>query len=45
MTQPQGRAVVEAANYLIAIYRNVAQMLLACDPMVAEYGLIPYGAA
>jgi hypothetical protein len=44
MTESKGRPVVEAANYLIGIYRNVAQMLLSCDPMVAEYGLVPYGA-
>lgn len=43
MTTPKGRPIVEAANYLSAIYRNVAQMLLSCDPMVAEYGLVPYG--
>jgi hypothetical protein len=43
MTEPKGRPIVVAATYLIGIYRNVAQMLLSCDPMVAELGLIPYG--
>jgi hypothetical protein len=43
MTEREGHRIVEAANYLIGIYRNVAAMLLSCDPMVAEYGLIPYG--
>lgn len=45
MSIPKGRAIVEAANYVTAIYRNLTQMLLSCDPVAGEYGLVPYRGA
>lgn len=45
MNNSKGRAIVEAANYIGGVYRNLTQMLLSADPLVAEYGLIPYRGA
>jgi hypothetical protein len=45
MTQPDGKAVLAAVNYVRELYSNTSRLLLAADSPLAERGWAPHGSS